>query len=263
MPQMSIAMRLRQVVKKLIPPRIRPAAVVEQVLDYVREKGEVTSGLFAGMKCPTDFVLSANLPKLLGVYELELTPIFAKYAENRFTTVINVGGAEGYYANGLARIWPSARFIVYEAEEKGRQVIQEYAERNGVAERIDCRGFCDSESFRKILTETESGLVLMDIEGGEDELLSGSVLPLLKSFHILVELHDLRIEHLGQKLRERFDQTHTIEEIWTKKRTFGDFRYPPNPLLRLYLNEQLKVAADEKRGAPMRWFVMTPRVLSA
>ena len=204
---------------------------------------------------------AANRPKLLGTYELEILPVLNRFRDGDFSTMINVGAAEGYYALGCARLWPSLRVIAFEMDQVGRELLVDYARSNGLEGRIDCRGLCSPGDFASLLRETKKGLIIMDVEGGEDILLCQENQPALASFHILVELHDLRVEHLDEKLRERFAASHEIEEIQTRPRTFSDFIYVKNPLLRLYLLAQLKELTDELRGAPMRWFMMTPRTL--
>lgn len=249
---------IKQTIKSLLPERLRPKEVAARYLAGLAEASEVVAGPFRGLRCPSEEMLSANWPKVLGVYEKELHPIFCRH---RFAHVLNVGGAEGFYATGLARLWPGCRVIAWEAEPSGREAIRHYAEVNGVQDQIEVRGFCDRADLQRALIDRRGPetLVLMDIEGGEEELLAGDNIELLASCSILVEVHDLRAERLGEKLTSRFAATHNIEEIWTQERTFGDFEAVPNPLQRLYLLEQLKDAANEKRGTPMRWFWMTPK----
>ncbi|GAB1489125.1 hypothetical protein MASR2M8_15770 [Opitutaceae bacterium] len=124
------------------------------------------------------------------------------------------------------------------------------------------RGLCTPAELSALVHASPRGLLLMDVEGAEDELLDGPVIDALRQYHVVVELHDLRRERLGERLRARFEGTHRIEQIETRQRRLSDFSYPANPLLRLYLFRQLRDFADELRGAPMRWFVMAPREAS-
>jgi hypothetical protein len=248
-----------QIIKALIPKPLQPHQTATRMLKTLESNGTIVTGLFSGLKYPTQSVCSANRPKLLGAYEIEIVPIFNRFRDGDFSTIINVGAAEGYYALGCARLWPSVRVIAYETDLQGRKLLMDYARRNGVESRIDCRGTCSARDFAAVLRETKKGFIIMDIEGGEDVLLCRENLPALAPFHILVELHDIRVERLGEKLRERFEASHEIEEVHTRPRKLSDFTYPANPLLRLYLLAQLKAMTDELRGAPMRWFMMTPR----
>lgn len=247
-----------QALKRLIPPELRPDRVADRLLAELAVHQRIVGGPFVGLRHPGRSVGSERWPKQLGTYECELAPLLPRLDQAGFRTVINVGSAEGYYAVGLARRWPPARVIAFELDPTGRDLTAENARINGVADRIEIRAAANPESLVAALRDDSRGLLLMDVEGAEDELLDGPVLPALRDYHVLVELHDIRRERLGERLRARFAATHRIEEIVTRPRRFSDFTYPPNPLLRAYLLRQLIRISDELRGAPMRWFYLTP-----
>ncbi|HEY0966789.1 MAG TPA: hypothetical protein VGD88_05335 [Opitutaceae bacterium] len=251
-----------QLIKALIPAAMRPAQVARRSLSDLAVREVVAGGPFAGMIYPAESVGSANWPKRLGVYENELVDTLTRFDAVPPPVVINVGAAEGYYALGCARRWPTTKIIAFEQDPAGRELLTRYAARNQVSERIDVRGLCTPAELSPLLRAWPRGLLLMDVEGAEDELLDGPVIDALRQYHVVVELHDLRRERLGERLRARFEGTHRIEQIETRPRRLSDFSYPANPLLRLYLFRQLRDFADELRGAPMRWFVMAPREAS-
>jgi hypothetical protein len=190
-----------------------------------------------------------------------LHPIFQAWRSIRFTHIIDVGAADGYYAMGCAMIWPGAQVIAYEADASGRKILKVFAARNRLEERIECRGRCETIDLCKALEGVGRGLVVMDVEGYENILLDSANAILLKSFCLIVELHDLRVENLGEMLTARFQTTHTISEIWTRRRQLGDFTYPKNKLLRILLLGQLRRISDEERGSPMRWFILQPKTV--
>ena len=249
---------VKRAVKALLPSGWQPRAVGSRVLARLAQDGRIAAGLFEGLAYPPQSVGSANWPKHLGVYEIELAPWFERFDANPFGHVINVGAAEGYYALGLASRWPGVHVVAFEQDPAGRALLTDYAAKNGLSAAIEVRGACTPVGLREALECAGSGLLLMDVEGAENELLAGAVLPALVPFHVLVELHDLRVPGIGGALRSRFAATHRIEEVVTRPRRFADFAFPANPWLRIFLIEQLKSAADEQRGAPMRWFLLTP-----
>src|ERR1700751_5228426 len=72
-----------------------------------RRYGEqILEGPFEGMKYPYDVVLSSCVPKLVGCYEEELHSVIEQIIRGRYSIVVNVGCAEGYYAVGLALKMP-------------------------------------------------------------------------------------------------------------------------------------------------------------
>lgn len=255
----SVTSLVKAGVKSVIPQGVRPKALRPGVLKTLEQDEKVKAGPFAGIVFPTKTQWSGMIPKLLGVYEAELYPTLDAWRQKAFAHVINIGSADGYYALGCAKIWPAARVIAYETEAEGRKLLTEYSTRNGFNGRIECHATCTPVEFGDILKKVLTGLVIMDVEGYEDVLLAGDNISLLKRFHLIVEIHDLRVDKLGEKLTSRLGATHTITEIWTRDRQLKDFDYPENSAFRLYMLEQLREISNEERGAPMRWFIFEPK----
>lgn len=239
---------------------LRPSAFRSGVVERLIADGQILRGPFAGITFPQNSHWTGAVPKLLGTYEAELFPTIEAWRSIPFKSIINVGSADGYYALGCAKTWPGAKVIAYEIEPEGRQLLADYAIRNGVAAQIECRGACEPEDLHKALLAARAGLLLMDIEGYEEVLLRDPTPDLLKLFYVIVELHDLKVKGLGETLRERFHRTHTMSEVWTRPRRLSDFAVPASKLARFYLQRQLRQIGDEARGEPMRWFVMEPNV---
>lgn len=258
-PLKNLLKKIKPLFKKLIPSGVQPRALKHHLVEHLKTNQMILGGPFAGIEFPYDPTWLGNTAKLLGVYEIELQGALKKLGAVPFPVIINIGSADGYYALGSGKLWPAAKIITYETEEYGRKLMEEFAVKNNSFERIESHGKCDQVEFINVLSRFDHGLVVMDIEGGEDELLSGENLIHLKNFHLLVELHDIRVDRLGEKLRERFETTHDILEIITRPRRLGDFSYPRNIFIKLYFLEQLRDLSDEGRGAPMRWFLMVPK----
>src|SRR5262245_60848059 len=112
-----------------------PTSVLE---DQRRIEGElardlvVRRGPFAGMKYPSVARLgSACFPKLLGVYERELHPILNSIKDRRYTEILNIGCAEGYYAVGLAMWNPSAKVLAFDIDPRQTAFCADLAALNG------------------------------------------------------------------------------------------------------------------------------------
>ena len=94
---------------------------------------------------------SAYIPKLIGTYERELSPIVEEVCACNSTTIIDIGAAEGYYAIGFARRLPNAKIIAYELQPEGREKIAEMALLNDVSDQVDIRGQCNEAEFVNLL----------------------------------------------------------------------------------------------------------------
>ena len=221
-----------------------------------REKDpKVLSGPFQGLRYPAYGIGSEYFPKLLGTYELELHPTLEVLAGTDFDHVIVVGAGEGYYVGGLARLFPSARIVCFEADPDGRTAVADMAVANGFSGRLDNCGFCQPANLRSVLPECGRTLLVMDVEGGERELLDPETLPALARTVIVVEVHDCFEPGLDELLRRRFQATHHCEDILSQPRTPDDTRELPLPD---DLRRRTLPLMNEGRPAQMRWFVLTP-----
>ncbi len=232
-----------------------------------RETAQVVRvGPFAGMNYIHDTMSGGYVPKVLGIYERELHPVIARLSELGVKQVLNIGAADGYYAVGLCRMFPTLRVKAYETEPRGREYVRAMAERNGVLSRVEILGTCDLPGLQAALDEPRTSLVLCDVEGYEDVLMDPGNVPALREAWVLVEIHDNKNPGVSDRIRSRFEKTHTIETIWQTKRTAADFPFT-TPYTQSLAPEHLAAAVDEGRpvrdgSTPMSWFWMTPKAVS-
>ena len=274
-------MSWRRRLRPLVPARYRSQAIVDRWVE--RATGAtVVAGPFAGMKYVVD-PAALVLPKLLGSYERELTGVVEECIEAAYPLVVNAGAAEGYYAIGLARANRDTRVVAFETDRRRRELLAEIAALNGVHERIEIAGACDRRALERALGEVDrrrpgsgegrpdrlaldravgqanGSLLLVDIEGGEGELLDPQAVPALNRCTILVELHPHAVPGVDDTLRDRFASSHHIEEIASELRRREDFPPIPVPLwLRLLFAEAMVNVMQERRPERMHWFYMKP-----
>ena len=201
-----------------------PASVVEEqrrVEADIAKQLVVRRGPFAGMKYPSVARLgSACLPKLLGVYEQELHPILNGLKDRNYKEVLNVGCAEGYYAVGLAMLYPTSTVIAYDIDARQTAFCADLASLNGVGERVKTKAACTSQTLADFPFDGR-GLVLCDCEGYERDLFTAEAVANLGNCDVLVELHDHIDLTITDKLVKLFEATHTstfIESVDTVKR---------------------------------------------
>lgn len=239
-------------------PRHRLARLVQQ-----ETRRTVHSGPFAGVRYLHDAVSGGYIPKLLGIYERELHPVIMSLPQQDIRNIINIGASDGYYAVGLARCLPKVHVLAFEMEPLGQEFIRRIADNNGLGDRVTVFARCDLPDLQAAASKLERPLVLCDVEGYEDVLLDPLKLPALRAAWLLVELHDGKNPGVSERIRARFEPTHTIETIWQTKRTAADFPFS-NDYTRSLAPEHLAAAVDEGRPVrdgvtPMNWFWMVPR----
>jgi hypothetical protein len=183
----------------------------------------VLNGPFAGLTYPAlTSAGSALFPKILGSYEQELHPLVESLIARGYSTIVNIGAAEGYYAVGLAIRVPQATVYAFEADPSSAGQLAALAAANAVADRVITRGLCTAADLTA-LPLTGRPLIISDCEGAEVTLLDPRAVPALTMCDILLEFHPLRAADPYALFRERFAATHEIEIIDVQPRNPGAY----------------------------------------
>lgn len=212
----------------------------------------ILQGPFGGMAYVGAATEGALLPRLIGCYEQDLHPAILDYAGRDLDCVIDVGCAEGYYAVGLARLMPKVVVHARDTDEKALASCRELAARNGVSDRVMVGGLFAPEDFQAFADRR--CLVIVDIEGAEDDLLRPDLAPALAGMDIIVETHDLFRAGVLARIVERFTPTHDIERLDMGPRTLP---LPDWLAARNHMDQLL--AIWEWRSGPTPWLVMRPK----
>lgn len=243
--------------KQVTPKRWQPGTIVGDWISAKTRK-RVVSGPFCGMMYVDEAVGSYYYPKLLGTYEKELHALVGELSYRAFDQIVNIGAGEGYYAVGMARLNPRARVVAFETEQNGRRLIGAMAELNGVAKQVEVEETCDAKALGQLLKDGVKSLVVVDIEGGERDLLDTTEITGLRDATLVVEVHNAFKPHTDEILKERFKPTHTIREIRARQRTFADFPlsipFPMSLLPKIYFEVQMG-----ERPPGMSWLYLEPR----
>ncbi len=218
--------------------------------------GVVWSGPFAGMAFRQGATEGCFIPKLLGCYESELHEHWLSLrATRRYAAIVDVGSAEGYYAVGLARLFPEATVVARDTESKSHPMIRQLAIDNGVADRLDIGGLFAHADFAAFADRPT--LVLCDIEGAEKELLDPLRAPALGGMDIVVEAHDGMDAAISGTLTLRFEATHDIVVVHERMR---DIDLPSGYQPRDSIDRWISVW--EFRSSPTPWLVMRARAFA-
>jgi hypothetical protein len=242
--------------RRLLPARVRPIGYLTHLV-RTRTGGVVRQGPFAGMRYVDDSVGSAYLPKLLGMYERELTPCIEEMCSGHYRHIVDVGAAEGYYAVGVAFRNSGCRVTAFEMQAEGQCRLGEMARLNVVDDRIDIRGKCEPADLAATLASGERTAVICDVEGYEQILLDPIAVPALRHATILVEAHEFIAPGVVELLTRRFDDSHRIEHIWQQPRSGEEFPWRTLPA-RILPASYLDWAVSEWRPERMSWLWMQP-----
>ena len=241
--------------------RSKEHLIIEHTNDVLRAISPlktVLHGPFEGMIYPEFRSFGSSLvSKILGCYEKELHPLFERIKNNDYSSIVDIGSAEGYYAIGLARLFPTAEVFAFDTNADALDFCQKMAQANGVEDRLETGGFCTTERLKN-LNLGNKALIVSDCEGFEKELFTGQLVDSLSAHDFLVEVHDYIDIEISKNLRQVFSKTHDIVSIQSiddiqKALTYG---YPE---LRGYCLADRKMLLAEYRPSIMEWFYFSPK----
>jgi len=214
---------------------------------FVAEHGQrVLAGPFTGMAYVSQATGSALIPKLLGSYESELHGAIEQIIATDYKVVVDIGCAEGYYANGLALRLPSARIYAFDIDPEAQALCKEMARLNGVEKSVEVLGECRHGNLNTLLTGRS--LVVCDCEGFESVLLQPSLVPALTQADILVELHEEVQPGLTSLILGRFHETHQTLIMNAVKREADEYE-----MLHFLTPDKRRLAVSEFRSAGQQW----------
>jgi SAM-dependent methyltransferase len=237
-----------------VPPK-RRIRTVQELTDLIRLRSprRILGGPFQGLIYGGRSFGSMHLPKLLGTYERELSGCFSAANLSRYDRFVNIGCAEGYYANGIAyllRAEPGGRTADVTGVDLNNEALTEarrIADWNGLQVRF-------VKELEAALASSPAGrmLVICDVDGAETHIMAPSYFPVLNRTDFIVELHGPPGRRaVLDEIRSRFASTHKCVTIEFEARRPGDF---PSSELGVELDEKLKIEAmDERRVTSFCW----------
>lgn len=151
------------------------------------------------------------------------------------------------------------RASCFETSAKGREVIEVNAKLNDLQDRIDVNGTASVSTLTNVLGESIEALVLVDIEGGEFELLSDEIIGLFRHCTFIVEPHDFYFVN-GDKLKNdlisRAERLFNVEVLFSQSlpsEYLSDFKD--------LTDDERALAFSEGRPRSMEWLVFNPKEL--
>lgn len=175
-----------------------------------------------------------------------------------FDAVINIGSAEGYYTVGAAMILDTPKVIAVDIDPAALDATRKNAERNGVADKIECTGAVDAAGLATLLGEHPRSLVICDCEGYETDLITAPVRDAGKQTHFLIECHDFTGRPITKDLSALLSESHDVDVISEGPRDPNQYE-----VLRGRNNLDRWLAVCEFRPEMMSWILARPRGLVA
>lgn len=194
---------------------------------------------------------------LLGLYEKEVLESLQNIPQ-KYTTFIDLGAADGYYAIGVLVNNLFKQSICYEISNEGRSSIKCNAELNNVLNKIEIRGKANNYFYNDISQNDRANSILfIDIEGAEFDLLTELTFDAFNNSIIFVELHDWFFEDGAdklQKLKQDSSSTHKFSQLTMGARDPSFF-----PELNKLDDDDRWLICSEGRGQLMTWLRFDPK----
>jgi hypothetical protein len=154
----------------------------------------------------------------------------------------------------MARLLPQARSFGFEVDPRGQDICHRTAVANHVAERLVLAGKCEIELLRPLTEKARFGLLIVDCEGAELELLDRVRLPSLSHCDMIIECHDFVNPQITKILQQRFSESHDIEDVFEGPRDPNQF-----VSLRSLNSFDRWLVISEGRPMTMNWLVCWAR----
>jgi hypothetical protein len=215
---------------------------------YLRKKlGEtVYDGIYQGMKWKELTATDCYETKLMGIYEKELYPVIECITQKPLHSLCIIGTAEGYHALGLARLTGLSP-CCFERDEKCNENLHLLSSLNEVPIKEN------GQFTSKTTLELAPGLILMDIEGEEINVLTKDRLSAWKDHHVIVEVHASSIK---EKIKERSKTDFKTDFVPVQRRTVDD--YPLTIPFKWLLRRWWHVPVQEWRSDSIGWLILWP-----
>ena len=258
---------LRFLVSKILLIIIKKVGLLSE-LDLIKNKliidysgglyNEIKYGIFKGVKMHRNVWWGRYdvISKMFGSYEDHLLSFLKEYSHG-YKVFIDIGAADGYYSTGLVFSGIFDEAVCFEVSSKGREVINLNSRLNNVHEKVQVLAEANYISLKKLMSEIGAGVLLVDIEGGEFDLLDIPVLELLKDSALIVELHDFYLQDgitLKRDLISRCEVYFHVKFIKRHETSVYNFAE-----LDCLTDDERGLVFSEGRPRAMEWLVLTPK----
>lgn len=219
----------------------------------------VMNGPFKGMYYPKMQSIGSSLtPKLLGSYESELHEIIEEFCSQKYTDIIDIGCAEGYYAVGMAIRIPSAEVHAFDTDSKAREICKLMVEANKVKNRVFINKSCNDEILKNFKFRGK-GLIISDCEGYEACLFNENNINQFKNCDLIIETHDFIDINISSRLKNLFSPTHNITSLFSTDDIQKAYNYNISQISNFVIEDRRELLAEE-RPCTMEWLICRAKI---
>ena len=233
----------------------------KKILDYLISKSDskVLYGPFKNMLLMKNarWAKFDLIPQLLGTYEENIVNYIINKREINKELFVEIGAGDGYFVVGFSFSEIFKNVYAFEISDEGRKIIKNNAIRNNCIDKIEIFKEANYTSLLEIERKFSGGIILIDIEGAEYDLLNEKILSLLRKFHLIIEMHPFLITNPKEKhnkLMSRVKKYFLVDK--SKRENYNPSKF--NELSKFTEDEQL-LALSEGRSEKTEWLLLSPK----
>lgn len=220
----------------------------------------IAYGPFKGMKLSPNPWWSKNdlITQILNVYENHVLEKLIHFSKKKRLDFINIGAGDGYFAIGVAFAKIFKKVYAFEISEIAQDRLRQNIEINKCNDIIDVYGMANFQSLKNIISNNNSAVILIDIEGFEFELLNEELLKFFSNCYFICELHPSLVLNGNEKQSQLISRSKNIFNCSIIQRE----TYNPNQFIELdqFSDEERLIAFGEGRDNNMKWLVLEPKL---
>ncbi len=221
--------------------------------------GKVVEGPYKDLKIFPKENWSNDLgSKILGLYEKQIQETVQKLSSNnRIDTLVNFGAAEGYHLTGLIKNNIIKKGFGVEIDKATITILKKNINLNKISGKIKILShptlnFINSYLNKKELTKT---LFLIDIEGGEYDLINSESIKLIKKSFLLIEMHPFA--NISKVKKKKFQNI--LKKNFRIKIIKNSERNPFRRKIENLSDDERWLIVSEGRPNEMEWLLCYPK----
>jgi len=196
--------------------------------------------------------------KILGLYERQIQDVLKNLCiKNKISIVVNFGAAEGYHLTGLIKNNIIKKGFGVEINNSTIATLRKNIKLNKITNKIKIIAQPKLNFINKHLNEKElkKTLFLIDIEGGEYDLINSKNIKLIKKSYLLIEMHPFSNTSIIKK--KRFHNI--LKKNFKIKIIRNSGRNPYIKNIESLSDDERWLIVSEGRPSEMEWLLCYPK----
>ena len=221
--------------------------------------GKVHNGPYKNLKISTKENWSIDLgSKLLGIYELEVQKAIENLCTKKNIKIfVNYGAAEGYHLTGILKHKLAKFGIGVEIDKNSISIFKKNLKLNKLEKKVKILEKLNLNKLNDYVSnkDIKKTLFLIDIEGGEYDLINSNTIKLINKSYLIIELHPfLSNSNKRSKLYNLLKKNYNIKSITSSARD------PFVKGLENLTDDERWMIVSEQRPMQMNWLICSPKL---